>query len=79
MSYRLQVLIPEALEARISKAAQRRRVSKGEWVRQAIRGALERPAGDRSQAADPLGRLASLEAPSADIDKMIADIEAGRG
>jgi hypothetical protein len=33
MSHRLQVLIPPELDAKLAKAAQRGRVSKGEWVR----------------------------------------------
>jgi hypothetical protein len=75
MSRRLQVLVPEGLDARIRKAAQRTQLSKGEWVRQAIERALaeERP------AADPLQKLASLGAPTADIEQMLAEIEAGRG
>jgi hypothetical protein len=75
MSYRLQVLIPESLEARLAKAAQRRRMSKGEWVRRAIEDALA--AGPR--VPDPLERLGSLGAPTADIEQMLAEIEAGRG
>jgi len=67
------VLIPKELEERLSKAAQRRRVSKGEWVRQAIEKALDRPADD------PLQQLARLGAPTGDIDQVLAEIEAGRG
>lgn len=75
MSHRLQVLIPESLEARLAKAAQRRRLSKGEWVRRAIEQALaEGPPGP-----DPLDRLAALGGPTADIDQMLSEIEAGRG
>jgi hypothetical protein len=74
MSHRLQVLIPERLEARIRKAAQRCRISKGEWVRRAIEHSL---AADGS-SADPLLQLAGLGAPTADIDQMLSEIEAGR-
>lgn len=74
MSYRLQVLIPPGLDARIRKVAQRRRVSKGAWVREAIERAL---ADDRAPA-DPLARLAALGAPTADIEEMLAEIDAGR-
>jgi hypothetical protein len=77
MSKRLQVLIPEALEAAIHKAAKRSRLSKGAWVRRAIESALraEREASSRG-AVD---RLAAVDAPSADIDQMLAEIERGRG
>lgn len=74
MSHRLQVLVPEGLDARIAKAAQRGRVSKGEWVRRVIENALQ----DNVAAPDPLARLASLGAPTGDIEQMLAEIEAGR-
>jgi predicted transcriptional regulator len=77
MSHRLQVLIPEELEARLRKAAQRNRVSKGEWVRRAIEDGLKRGGGSRAKG-DALDRLFALEAPVADIDQMLAEIEAGR-
>jgi hypothetical protein len=75
MSHRLQVLIPEGLDARIAKAAQRRRISKGEWVR----GALEQALDSGPREVDPLQRLESLGAPTGDIEQMLAEIEAGRG
>lgn len=71
---RLQILIPEGLETQVRKAAQRERVSKGEWVRRAIRKSLEQ----KSQTVDPLTKLESLGAPTADIEQMISEIEAGR-
>jgi predicted transcriptional regulator len=77
MSSRLQVLIPPELNARLAKAAQRSRMSKGKWVRTALERALETPAGG-NHPANPLARLESLEAPTADIDQMLAEIEAGR-
>ncbi len=75
MSTRLQVLVPEALDRKVRKAAQRSRLSAGAWVRQAIERALadDRPAGD------PLEKLSGLGAPTGDIDQMLAEIEAGRG
>jgi len=73
MSHRLQVLVPEPLDAAIRKAAQRRRMSKGEWVRRAVERVL---AEERS--ADPLAELAALDAPTADVDDMLAEIESGR-
>jgi metal-responsive CopG/Arc/MetJ family transcriptional regulator len=78
MSHRLQVLIPEQLDARIDKAAQRSRTSKGAWVRKAIEDALERRSSKEQGSTDPLARLASLNGPTADIDDMIAQIESGR-
>jgi metal-responsive CopG/Arc/MetJ family transcriptional regulator len=75
MSHRLQVLIPEALDARLRKAAQRKSLSRGEWVRKAI----ERSLKDERSVPDPLGKLERLGAPTADIEQMLAEIEAGRG
>ena len=72
MSHRLQVLIPEDLDSRIRKAAARSRVSKGEWVRRAVEEVLRKP------VEDPVARLASLWAPTADVEQMLAEIEAGR-
>lgn len=77
MSHRLQVLIPDELDARIEKAAERSRKSKGAWVRWAIEAALERPSM-RPPVIDPLARLALLNAPTADIEDMIAEVKSGR-
>ena len=74
MSHRLQVLVPESLDRRVRKAAQRSRQSTGAWVRQAIERALS---DDRP--ADALERLTRLGAPTGDIEQMLAEIEAGRG
>ena len=74
MSKRLQVLVPEALDRRIRKAAQRSRLSAGAWVRQAIDRALQ-----DHHRADPLDQLAALGAPTGDIEQLLAEIDAGRG
>lgn len=74
MSHRLQVLIPEELAARLRKAAERRRISGGEWVRRAI----ERGLAEEQSASDPVAALGSLDAPTADIEDMLGEIESGR-
>ena len=73
MSIRLQVLVPEALDRRVRKAAQRSQLSAGAWVRLAI----ERSLADDRPAGDPLDKLSGLGAPTGDIDQMLAEIEAG--
>jgi len=73
-SHRLQVLIPQPLQRRIRKAAQRSRLSTGAWVRRAIEREL---AGDRP-TVDPLDQLSRLGAPTGDISQMLAEIDAGR-
>ena len=77
MSHRLQVLITPELDAQLSKAAQRSRVSKGEWVRRVLKEAVRGPLKGRN-GSDPLTRLESLKAPTADIDQMLTEIDAGR-
>ena len=74
MSHRLQILVPEPLDARIVKAASRRRMSKGAWVRKVLEAALDQ----ESAGEDPLARLSALGAPTADINQMLSEIEAGR-
>lgn len=76
MSHRLQVLIPEDLDAALNKAAQRNRMSKGEWVRRTLWEAV-RESG-RAKVSDPVARLAGLDGPAADLDWMLAEIEKGR-
>ena len=61
---------------KLRKAAARGRVSKGEWVRRAIETALRGPS--QGSDPDPVVRLTLLEAPTADIEDMLAEIESGR-
>lgn len=77
MSYRLQVLIPEEMDQRVRKAARRLQVSKGEWVRRAIDRALA--SGQAGEEPDPVRALADLQGPTGDIERMLDEIEAGRG
>lgn len=71
MSHRLQVLIPEELDRALTQAAARDRVSKGEFVRSAIEAAL----AERMTESDPIAALASLNAPTADIEQMLTEID----
>ena len=75
-SKRLQVLISDDMDHRLQRAADRARVSRGAWVRQAIQERLDRESGP--VPADPLAELRSLNGPTADICGMIGEIEAGR-
>jgi hypothetical protein len=73
MNHRLQVRISIELNAQIEKAAEQSRMSKGEWVRRALKGAT------RSGAfADPVAQMASLNAPVANIERMLAEIGESR-
>ena len=75
-SKRMQLLIPEAMETRLRRAAERDRVPRGAWVRQAIEERLERVVGPVPK--DPLAELRRLNGPTSDIGAMIGEIEAGR-
>jgi hypothetical protein len=75
MSYRLQVLIPEDLHSMVRKAAQRGGVSKGEWVRRAIDEALHGHSDESGASGDLVARLASLNAPTADVETMVRESE----
>ena len=77
MSHRLHVLIPVELDAQIKKAAENSRMSKAEWVRRTLEESLRR-ASKSGTFADPLARLASLNAPVANIERMLAEIGEGR-
>ena len=77
MSHRLQVLIPPELDAQLRKAAQRSRMSKGEWVRRVLQESLRGPEKGHA-SSDPLVRLESLGAPTGDIDRMLSEIDSGR-
>ncbi len=76
MTTRLQILVPDELDTRLRKAADRERLSMGAWVRRAIEERLERQAA--RMPADPLAALRALDAPVGDIDEMLADIDRGR-
>ncbi len=77
MKHWLRVSISPELDAQILVAAGRSRLSKGDWVRRALSDALRQPGGSRT-GLDPLARLGSLNAHTADIDEMISEIGAGR-
>jgi hypothetical protein len=68
---RLQVLVPDDLSRQIEKAAERSRMSKGAWVRRVIERELQCSRRD----SDPVARLASLDAPTADLEQMLREIE----
>lgn len=75
------MLVPEGEYAEIQETARRCRLTVAEWVRQTMREAL----GNMSPPADPdaaklraIAEASQHEFPTADIDGMLLDIEAGR-
>lgn len=80
MSKRLQVILKDPEYREIQRAARQRHMSVAEWVRQALQ--LARRAQPGSGAEKKLGVIraaARLDYPSGDIERMLAEIEAGYG
>ncbi|MFI5180717.1 MAG: antitoxin [Thermoanaerobaculia bacterium] len=78
MSKRLQVLFDETELREIQRAARVRRVTMAEWVRQTLRAARRRePLGDIEKKRASIRSAARHSFPTADIDRMLAEIERG--
>ena len=77
MTKRLQVLLDEEELAEIQAAARARRVTVAEWVRGALRAARENPSAAAERKLATLRRATRHQFPTADIDEMLAEIEAG--
>jgi hypothetical protein len=78
MSKRLQVLVEEDELREIRKMARARHMTVAEWVRSAMREARRRQPGapaERKLAA--IRAAAKHRFPTADIDRMLAEIEHG--
>jgi hypothetical protein len=78
MSKRLQVILQDPEYREIQRAARSRHMSIAEWVRQAL--ALARrgePTGNLGKKLEAVRRAAQHDYPSGDIDRMLAEIEAG--
>ena len=78
MSQRLQVLLQEEELAEIRRVARRHRMTVAEWVRQALRRARrDEPAVDPRRKLAAVREAAQGSYPTADIDVMLSEIEAG--
>jgi hypothetical protein len=78
MSKRLQVLLKEPEYREIQRAARSRNMTVAEWVRQAL--SLVRrsePSGNIGKKLEAIRAATRLENPTADIDRMLAEIERG--
>jgi hypothetical protein len=78
MSKRLQVLLKDTEYREILRAARSRNMSVAEWVRQAL--SLVRrgePSGSVGKKLEAVRAAARFEYPTADIDRMLAEIERG--
>jgi hypothetical protein len=78
MSKRLQVILKDPEYREIQHAARSRNLSVAEWVRQALRLVRRsEPSGSAGKKLDAIRAAARLEYPTADIDRMLAEIERG--
>jgi hypothetical protein len=78
MAKRLQVILQDPEYREIQRVARSRRMSIAEWVRQALAVARrQEPLGNVSQKLEAIRAAARHSYPTADIDTMLAEIEAG--
>jgi hypothetical protein len=78
MSKRLQVLLEESEMREIRRAARARRVTVAEWVRQALRAARRgEPIGEIGKKIEVVRAAVRHSYPTADIDRMLREIEHG--
>jgi hypothetical protein len=62
----------------IQRLAKREHLTVGEWVRRALRNAREqKPVNDPETKLKAVRRAAEFSFPTADIDQMLKEIEAG--
>ena len=80
MAKRLQVILQEPEYREVQRAARAQHLSIAAWVRQALAMARRRePAGDPGKKIAVVRAAARQAYPSADIEQMLAEIEAGYG
>ena len=80
MSKRLQVILKDPDYREIQRVARSRRMSIAEWVRQALDLARRHePGAAVGKKLEVIRAAARHDYPSADIDRMLAEIESGYG
>ncbi len=78
MAKRLQVIVQDPEYREIQRAARSRQMSIAEWVRQALQSARrQEPTGSIGKKLESIRMAAQYEFPAGDIDRMLAEIEAG--
>jgi hypothetical protein len=78
MSKRLQVLLDPDEWEQLQQTARRHRTTVSEWVRRTLREAHERePRGDLDSKLRTVRAAAQHEFPTADIERMLEEIERG--
>ena len=80
MAKRLKVILEDPEYREIQRAARSRLMSIAEWVRQALALARQREhVGAAGRKVGAIRAAARLDYPTADIDRMLEEIEAGHG
>lgn len=80
MAKRLQVIVQDPEYRDIQRAARLRRMSIAEWVRQAlIQARRSEPSRGVSSKLETIRAAARMDFPTADIDRMLEEIERGYG
>ncbi len=80
MAKRLQVILKDPEYREIKRAARSRKMSIAEWVRRAIGQAhRQEPSGGPGKKLAAIRAAAQGDYPTADIDRMLAEIEIGYG
>ena len=76
MSKRLQLLIVEDEYLEIQEAARRRRMTVSEWVRRALRKAMDDQPGTAEAKLQAIADASRHSYSTADIEAMLSEIEA---
>jgi hypothetical protein len=80
MAKRLQVIIQDPEYRDIQRAARLRRMTIAEWVRQAlIQARRSEPSREVAAKLETIRMAARMDFPTADIDRMLEEIEQGYG
>jgi hypothetical protein len=80
MAKRLQVIVQDAEYRDIQRAARLRCMSIAEWVRQAlVQACRSEPSREVASKLDVIRAAANMDFPTADIDRMLEEIERGYG
>jgi len=80
MAKRLQVIIQDPEYRDIQRAARLRRMSIAEWVRRSlVQARRSEPSREVASKLEVIRAAARMEFPTADIDRMLDEIEQGYG
>lgn len=80
MAKRLQVIVQDPEYRDIQRAARLRRMSIAEWVRQAlVQARRSEPSREVASKLEIIRAAARMDYPTAEIDRMLEEIERGYG